>query len=86
MFGSFSTLRNLLKFHEDITDAKDLQDRRVKIERLDSKLNDVFSKLVQKNEELFDLGSKFENPDSIYIVLEQWLHDVTEYNDKLACV
>ena len=68
--------------HRDITDAIDRQDRRVKFERLVSKLKDVFSKLVQKNEEIIDLASKAENPDSIYPVLEQWLDDVTKNNDK----
>ena len=43
-----SNLRNILK---DITDAIDRQDRRVKVGRLVSKLEDVFSKLVQKNEQ-----------------------------------
>ena len=74
-----SELRNI---HKDITDGIDRQDRRVKVERLVSKLKDVFSKLVQKNEELFDLASKAENPDSFYPVLEQWLDDVTKNNDK----
>ena len=37
---------------------------------------------MQKNEELFDLASKTENPDSIYLVLEHWLDDVTKNNDK----
>ena len=63
-----SELRNI---HKDITDVIDRQDRRVKVDRLVSKLKDVFSKLVEKNEELFDLVSKAENPDSIYPVLEQ---------------
>ena len=72
----------LCNIHKDITDAIDCQDRRVKVERLVSKLKDVFSKLVQKNEELFDLASKAENPDSIYPVLEQWLDNVTNNNDK----
>ena len=44
----------LCNIHKDITDAIDRQDRKVKVERLVSKLKDVFSKLVQKNEELFD--------------------------------
>ena len=47
-----------------------------------SKVKDVYSKLVQKNEELFDLASKVENPDSIYPVLEQWLDEVTKNYDK----
>ena len=36
---------------------------------------------MPKNEELFDLASKAENPDSIYPVLEQWLDDVTKNDD-----
>ena len=47
-----------------------------------SKLKVVFSKLVQKNKELFDSASKAENPESIYPVLEQWLDDVTKNNEK----
>ena len=42
----------LCNIHKDITDAVDRQDRRVKVERLVSKLKDVFSKLVEKNEKL----------------------------------
>ena len=34
-----------------------------------------------KNEELFDMASKAENPDSNHF-LEQWLDDVTENNDE----
>ena len=72
----------LCNIHKDITDDIDRQDTKVKVERLVSKLKDVFSKLVDKNEELFDLASKAENPDSIYPVLEQCLDDVTKNNDK----
>ena len=72
----------LCNIHKDITDAIDRRDRKVKVERLVSKLKDVFSKLVQKNEDLFDLASKAENPESIYPVHEQWLDDVTKNNDK----
>ena len=84
LFNAGSNLESeLCNIHNDITDAIDRQDRRVKVESLVSKLKDVFSKLVQKNEELFDLASKAENPESIYPVLEQWLDDVTKNNDKL---
>ena len=83
LFNSrFDLESELCNIHKDITDSIDRQDRRVKVERLVSKLKDVFSKLVQKNEELFDLASKAENPDSIYPVLELWLDDVTKNTDK----
>ena len=76
----YSKLSNINK---DITDVIDRQDRRVKVKRLVSKLKTVFSKLVRKNEELFDLARKVEHPDSIYFVLEQWLDDVTKKNNKV---
>ena len=83
LFNARSNLESeLCNIHKDITDAIDRQDRRAKVERLVSKLKDDFSKLVQKNEELFDLASKAENQDSIYPVLEQWLDIVTKNNDK----
>ena len=83
LFNARSNLESeLCNIHNYITDAIDRQDRRVKVERVVSKLEDVFSKLVQKNEELFEFASKAENPDSIYPVLEQWLDDVTKNNDK----
>ena len=74
LFNARSNLESELRnIHKDITDVIDRQDRRVKVERLVSHSKDVFSKLVQKNEELFDWASKAENPDSIYPDLEQWL-------------
>ena len=83
LFNARSNLKSELRnIHKDIKNATDSQDRRVNVERLVSKLKDVFSKLLLKNEELFDLASKAENPDSIYPVLEQWLDDVTKNNDK----
>ena len=53
-----------------------------RVERLVSKLKDVFFKLVLKNEELFDLASETENPGSLYPVLMQWLDDVFKNNEK----
>ena len=82
LFNARSNLESeLCNIHKDITDAIDCQDRRVKVERLVSKLKDVFSKLVQKSKELFDLASKAENPDSLYPVLEQWLGDINNNID-----
>ena len=74
-----SELRNI---HKDITNAMECQERKFKVERLVSKLKDVFSKLVQKNEEQFDLASKAKKLDFIYPVLEQWLDGVIKDNDK----
>ena len=62
LFNARSNLESeLCNIHKDITDAIDRQDRRVKVERLVTRLKDLFSKLVEKNEELFNLASKAEN-------------------------
>ena len=66
----------LCNIHKNINDAIDRQDMRVKVESLLSKMKDVFSKLVQEKEEVFELASKTENRDSIFSVSEQWLDDV----------
>ena len=63
-----SELRNI---NNDITDAIDRQDRRVEVERLVSKLKDVFDKLVEKNDKIFDLAIKTKKPDAIYPDTEQ---------------
>ena len=82
-FNARSNLESeLSSIKKDITDAIDRQNRRFIVQRLVSMLMDVFRKLVQKKEELFDLASKAENPNSIYPVLEQWLDDVTKNNEK----
>ena len=83
LFNARSNLESELhNIYKDITDAIDRQDRRFKVERLVSMLNDIFSKLVQKNEENFDLASKTDNPDSFYPALEKLLDDVTKNNEK----
>ena len=40
------------------------QDRKVKIGRLIEKCKDAFTKVVDKNEELFDLAQKTEDPNA----------------------
>ena len=48
----------------EIKNAVDKQDRKVKIERLIVKCKDAFTRVVDKNEELFDLAQKTEDPDA----------------------
>ena len=48
----------------EINNAIDKQDRKVEIERLIVKCKDAFTKVVDKNEELFDLARKTVDPDA----------------------
>ena len=61
--GRYNLESELRNIHKAFADAIDCQDRRVKFECSVCKLKDVFGKMVQKNEELFDLASKTEKPD-----------------------
>ena len=67
----------LNKIYGEINNAVDKKDRKVKIERLIVKCKDASSRLVDKNEELFDLAKKTENPDAASRNLENWLETVT---------
>ena len=58
------------------------QDRKVKIERLIVKIKDVVTRVVDKNEVLFDLVQKTEDPDAACKKLEKWLETVTKKTDE----
>ena len=74
LFNARSNLESeLRKIHMDITDVIDRQDKKVKVERLVSKLKDVFSKLVQKNEELFDLVKRRTQIQFILSLSNGWM-------------
>ena len=76
-----SELRNIQK----ISLTPDKTGRKEQLLMLNDWLNDALFKLVQTNEELFDMASKIENPDSIFSILEHWLDDVTKNNDEFVC-
>ena len=59
-----------------------MQDRKVKIERLIVKFKDVFTRVVDNNEELFDLAPMSEYPDAACRNLEKWLETVTRKTDE----
>ena len=66
----------------EINNAVDKQDRKIKIERLIVKCKDAFIRVVDKNEELFDLAEKTEDPDAACKNLEKWLETVTKKTDE----
>ena len=54
----------LKNIYGEINNDVNKQDRKVKIERLIVKCKDAFTRVVDKNEELFDLAQKTEYPDA----------------------
>ena len=72
----------LNNIYGEINSAVDKQDRKDKIERLIVKCKDAFTRVVDKNEELFDMAQKTENPDAACKNLENWLETVTKKTDE----
>ena len=52
----------------EINNAVDKQDSKAKIEHLIVKCKDAFTRVVDKNEELFDLAQKTEDPDAAIVI------------------
>ena len=74
----------LYNIYGEINNAVDKQDRKVKIERLIVKCKDAFTRVVDKNEELFDLAQRTEDPDAVCKNLEKWLETVTKKTDEFV--
>ena len=76
----------LNNIYGEINNAVYKQDRKVKIERLILKCKDAFNRVVDKNEELFDLAQRTEDRDAARKNLEKWLETVTEKTDEFLAV
>ena len=74
----------LNNIYGEINNAVDKQDRKAKIERLIEKCKDAFTRLVDENEELFDLAQKTEDPDAACKNLENWSETVTKKTDEFV--
>ena len=72
----------LNNIYGEIKNAVDKQDRKVKIKRLIMKCNDASTRVVDQNEELFDLAQKIEDPDAACKNLEKWSETVTKKTDE----
>ena len=83
LYSARAKLEAELKYiYGEINNAVDKQDRKVKIERLIVKCKDAFTRVVDQNEELFDLAQKTEDPDAACKNLENWLETVTKKTDE----
>ena len=72
----------LNNIYGEINNAADKQDRKVKTERLIVKCKVAFTRVADKNEELFDLAQKTEDPDVTCKNLEKWLKTATKKTDE----
>ena len=73
----------LINIYGEINIAVDKQDRKIKIERLIVRCKYAFTRDFDKNEDLFDLAQKTEDPDAACKNLEKWLETVAKKTDEL---
>ena len=58
-------------------------ERRVRVERLGAYCDEFMTKAFSKNEQLFELTKKTNDPASTSADLEKWLHETTVNNDEI---
>ena len=73
----------LQRLQENVQDAVENKDRRVRIERLVTSCDEAMTKLFAKHEQLFELAGKTEDPSLVTQDLETWLNEVTTRNDEI---
>ena len=73
----------LKKIQNEIVDAINNSERRVRVERLVRSCEEAMTKAFAKNEQLLELAKKTTNPNSNSADLEKWLDDTTVENDTV---
>ena len=81
--GRLKTETELKKVLNEIVDAVNNSERRVRVERLVTSCDELLSKAFSKNEQLLELAKKTNDPASTSADLEKWLHETTVNNDEI---
>ena len=71
------------KVQNEIIDAVNNSERRVRVERLVTYCDELMTKAFSKNEQLLELTKKTNDPASTSADLEKWLHETTKNNDEI---
>ena len=83
LYASRTKLQKVLKIcHELIDEAIDRKDRRVKVEKLVNDSKSTLQAAFEKNEGLFKLAAKTENPTDLTMILEKWSEGLIALNDE----
>ena len=81
--GRLKAETELKKVQNEIIDAVNNSERRVRVERLVTYCDELVSKAFSKNEQLLELVKKTNDPASTSADLEKWLHETTVNNDEI---
>ena len=80
--GRLKAETELKKVQNEIIDAVNNSERRVRVERLVTYCDELMTKAFSKNEQLLELTKKTNDPASTSADLEKWLHETTVKNDE----
>ena len=75
--------KELEKIQNEVVNAVNNSERRVRVERLIASCNEAMTKAFSKNEQLLELAKKTNDPESATSDLEKWLNDTTVQNDEI---
>ena len=81
--GRLEAETELKKVQNEIVDAVNNSERRVRVERLVTYCDELMSKAFSKKEQLSELAKKTNDPASTSADLEKWLHETTVNNDEI---
>ena len=74
---------DLNRYQNDVTDAVNNAERRVRVEWLATSCEEALTKAFAKNEQLLELAKKTNDPATVTADLEKWLNDTTVQNDAV---
>ena len=81
--GRLKAETELKKVQNEIIDAVNNSQRRVRVERLVTYCDELMTKAFSKIEQLLELTKKTNDPASTSADLEKWLHETTVNNDEI---
>ena len=74
---------DLNRYQNDVTEAVNNADRRVRVERLVTSCEEAMTKAFAKNEQLLELAKKTNDPATATADLEKWLNVTSIQNDEI---
>ena len=74
----------LQKYQDDVEEAVNKKDRRVKVEKLIDYCKETVEKPLSKNDEILLLANTANNPETFKEQLEKWLLGLTVDNDAIV--
>ena len=73
---------DLKRYQNDVTEAVNNADRRVRVERLVTFCEEAMTKAFAKNEQLLELAKKTNDPATVTTDFEKWMVERNEHTKR----